>query len=164
MFFLYNICGLQLKISIDWNWKKTCNHKILQGTLSLQWDSLITDAVNSLALGRSQSNFREIIFKLNLVNGGWGISYKITLGWMPLDLTDDKSTLVTITAWCRQATSHYLSQCWPRSMSSNGVTRPQWVKSFRCVNHEIGLMILNSCNAVHMQPPKMAPHKLYSMN
>ena len=30
-------------------------------------------------------------------------------------------------AWCRQATSHYLSQCWPRSLSSYGVTRPQWV-------------------------------------
>ena len=24
--------------------------------------------------------------------------------------------------------SHYLSQCWSRSMSPNGVTRPQWVK------------------------------------
>ena len=31
-------------------------------------------------------------------------------------------------AWCRQATSHYLSQCWPRSRSPYGVTRPQWVK------------------------------------
>ena len=29
-------------------------------------------------------------------------------------------------AWCHQATSHYLSQCWLRSMSSYGVTRPQW--------------------------------------
>ena len=48
---------------------------------------------------------------------------------MPQDLTDDKSTLVQIMAWCRQATSHYLGQCWPRSMSPNGVTRPQWVKS-----------------------------------
>ena len=47
---------------------------------------------------------------------------------MPLDLTDDKSTLVQVMAWCRQATSHYLSQCWPRSVSPNGVTRPQWVK------------------------------------
>ena len=44
------------------------------------------------------------------------------------NLTDDKSTLVQVMAWCRQATSHYLSQCWPRSMSPNGVTRPQWVK------------------------------------
>ena len=30
-------------------------------------------------------------------------------------------------AWCRQATSHYLRQGWPRSMSPYGVTRPQWV-------------------------------------
>ena len=62
------------------------------------------------------------------MNGGWGISYEIALRWMPLDLTDGKSTLVQVMAWCRQATSHYLSQCWPRSMSPNGVTRPQWVK------------------------------------
>ena len=85
--------------------------------------------VNSLAPGRFQFNFRKVIFKLNLVNGGWGISYKIALRWMPQDLTDDKSTLVQVMAWCRQATSHYLSQCWPRSTSPNGVTRPQWVKS-----------------------------------
>ena len=32
-------------------------------------------------------------------------------------------------AWCRQATSHYLSQCWPSSLSPYGVTTPQWVNS-----------------------------------
>ena len=31
-------------------------------------------------------------------------------------------------AWCRQATSHYLSKSWPRSLSLYGVTRDQWVK------------------------------------
>ena len=61
------------------------------------------------------------------MKSGWGISYEIALRWMPQDLTDDRSTLVQVMAWCRQATSHYLSQCWPRSMSPNGVTRPQWV-------------------------------------
>ena len=65
------------------------------------------------------------------MNGGWGISYEIALRWMPLDLADDKSTLVEVMAWCCQATSHYLSQCWPRSMSPNGFTRPQWVKIVR---------------------------------
>ena len=30
---------------------------------------------------------------------------------------DDKSTLVQVMAWCRQATSHYLSQWWPRYIS-----------------------------------------------
>ena len=34
-------------------------------------------------------------------------------------------------AWCRQATSHYLSQCWPRSTSPYGVIRPQWVNTLR---------------------------------
>ena len=28
-----------------------------------------------------------------------------------------KSTLVKVMAWCRKVTSHYLSQCWPRSIS-----------------------------------------------
>ena len=32
-------------------------------------------------------------------------------------------------AWCHQAVSQYLSQCWPKSMSSYGVIRPQWVNS-----------------------------------
>ena len=35
-------------------------------------------------------------------------------------------------AWCRQATSHYLSQWWPWSMSPYGVTRPQWVNHLSC--------------------------------
>ena len=32
-------------------------------------------------------------------------------------------------AWCHQATSHYLSQCWPRSLSPYDVDRPQWFNS-----------------------------------
>ena len=38
-------------------------------------------------LGNFKWNFRLVIFKLNLVNGGWGISYEIALRWMSLDLT-----------------------------------------------------------------------------
>ena len=68
------------------------------------------------------------IFKLILLNGGWDISDEIEPRWIPLNLTDDKSILVQVMVWCRQATSHYLSQCWPRSLSPYGVTRPQWVK------------------------------------
>ena len=33
-------------------------------------------------------------------------------------------------AWCRQATSHYPSQCWPRSVFLHWATRPQWIKTF----------------------------------
>ena len=35
---------------------------------------------------------------------------------------------------CRQATSHYLSQCWPRSMSPYDVTRVQWVKERKSIS------------------------------
>ena len=41
---------------------------------------------------------------------------------MSLDLTD-KSTLVQVMAWCHQATSHYLNQCWSSSMSPYCATR-----------------------------------------
>ena len=60
---------------------------------------------------------------------GWGISHEIDLVWMTLDFTDVQTTLVQVMAWCCQATSHYLSQRWPISLSPYGVTRPQWVKS-----------------------------------
>ena len=57
-----------------------------------------------------------------------GMSCEIALAWMPQILTDDKSTLVLVMALCRQATSHYLSQYWLRSMSPYGITRPIWVE------------------------------------
>ena len=52
------------------------------------------------------------------------ISCETALKWLSLDLTDDKSTLVQVMAWCHQATSHYLNQCWPRFLTPYGVTRP----------------------------------------
>ena len=50
---------------------------------------------------------------------------------MSLNLIDDKSTLVQVMAWCCRATSHYLNQCWPISMSPYGITRPQRVNVVR---------------------------------
>ena len=81
----------------------------------------------SLAPGKFEWNFRYVIFKQISVIDGWGISCEIALIWMSLDFTDDQSTLVQVRAWCRQATSHYLSQCWPRSLMPFDVNRAQWV-------------------------------------
>ena len=50
---------------------------------------------------------------------------------MPQNTFDDESALIQVMAWCHQATSHYLSQCWPRSVSPYGTTRPQWVKHLK---------------------------------
>ena len=102
-------------------------HSWPRGTAS-QAPWIVSFPFNSLATGRFQRNFRKVIFQLALVIGGLSISCKIVLKWMPVDLIDGKSTLVQVMAWCRQA-SHYLSQCWPRSLSPYGVIRPQWVNT-----------------------------------
>ena len=94
----------------------------------------ISSALNSLAPGKFERNFRHIIFKQTSVIDGEGMCSEIALIWMSLDFTDDQSTMVQVMAWCRQASSHYLSQCWPRSLSSYGVTRPQWVNLYRAGN------------------------------
>ena len=86
--------------------------------------------VNSLAPGRcSRNNFTSMIFKLITQNSCLD-SLNVT------GLSHDTSTLVQVMAWCCQTTSHYLSQCWHRSMSPYGVTRPQltismWIKDLR---------------------------------
>ena len=85
-------------------------------------------SLKSLTPGKFEWYFRYQTFQIISVINGWGISCELALRWTSLDLTDDKSTLVQVMAWCRQATCHYLSQCWPRSMLPFGVTRPQWVK------------------------------------
>ena len=83
--------------------------------------------LNSLAPGKSECHSKNVIFNLVLLIGIFRSSYGNALRWMPQDLTDDKSTLVQVMAWCRQATCHYLSQCWLSSLSPYGVARPQWV-------------------------------------
>ena len=85
------------------------------------------ESLNSLAPGRPGCHFKIAIFTLVLLIGIFTSSIDNALRWMPWDLTDDKSTLVQVMAWCRQATSHNLSQCWPSSMSPYGVTRPQLI-------------------------------------
>ena len=96
--------------------------------------------INSLAPGWFEWNFASVNFKLILVLDDWGISCAILLIWMSLGFTDDKSTLVQVMAWCHQATSHYLNQCWPRSKPPYGVTRSQlsqgqrhcWESIYKC--------------------------------
>ena len=74
--------------------------------------------------------FHKWFFKLNLQIDVLGTSCEIGHRWMPQNHIY-KSALIQVMAWCHQTTSHYLSQCWPRFMSSYGVTRPQWFKIMR---------------------------------
>ena len=108
------------------------------------WSSLLMficiswpQIVNSLVPGKFELNFRYLIFQIISVIDGWGISCELALRWMSLNFTDYKSTLVQVMDWCRQATSHYLSQCWPRSLSPYGITRPQWGKGYSSERQQV---------------------------
>ena len=57
-----------------------------------------------------------------------GLNYRIALKFDRPSGDCDWISLFHVTTWCRQATSHYLSQCWPIFMSPFGVTGLRWVK------------------------------------
>ena len=116
------------KLSTHWFrlWLVTCvapSHYLNQCWLIVNW------TFNSLAPGKPGYHFKTVIFNLVFFIGIFTSSNDNPPRWMPCALTNDKSTLVQVMAWCHQATSHYLSQCWPSSMSPYGVTRPQYVKN-----------------------------------
>ena len=110
-----------ISLDFDTSISPLMSNKIFRN-LTVHWKFI----VNSLTPGKFKWSFRYVIFKWILVIDGWVISCEIALIWMSLDSTDDQSTLVQVMAWCHQATSHYLSQCWPRSLPPYGVTRPHW--------------------------------------
>ena len=125
-------------ISEHWNGTSYSDHSVWEtmtclscifNTMTGDWN-IYFYGFNSLATGRSWCEFKSVIFNLALLIGIFKSYYDNVLRWMPQNVTDGKSALAQVMAWCRQATSHYLSQCWPRSTSPYGVTRPQWVNSF----------------------------------
>ena len=73
---------------------------------------------------------------LVLLIGIFKSSYDNVLRWMPQNLTDDKSTLVQVVAWC-----HYLNQYWPRSPTPYGITRPQWVNPYQEKRFLVGVFV-----------------------
>ena len=93
--------------------KKVISENVLRSQLPFWIIHLIRGSVFSLLVtGRWHSNSENIIFKLIIQN----IIYGNALRWMLQNLINGKSTLVQVMAWRHEATSHYLNQCWPRSM------------------------------------------------
>ena len=87
---------------------------------------------NSLAPERCCCGHKLVIFKLISRKYILSIFNATALRWMPRVLTDDYSALIQVMAWCHQKTSHYLGQCWPRSMSPYGIM-PLWVSIYDSV-------------------------------
>ena len=123
MLYSWNLSSHKTRACLSYKVNTTASDELMGGVS--EW----VIKFNSLAPGKFEWNFSYLILQIISVIDGWGISCEMILTWMPQDVTDDKSTLVPVMAWCRQATSHYLSLCWPRSMSPYGVIRPQWVNS-----------------------------------
>ena len=89
------------------------------------WSSgLFPFQFNSLTPGRFDWNLRWVIYKVILV-----------------------ITLVQVMTWCRQTTSHCLKQCWPKSMSPYGITRPQWDKGIAWNNYTMFSIVTSGTNA-----------------
>ena len=91
---------------------------------------------------------------------GWGISCKIALRWMPLDLTDDKSTLVqvVVSSSKKPLPEPMLTQI----MSPYGATRPKWLKgedTFWIVNKVMFFML--QYKSIKMK--YFIPYALYQM-
>ena len=104
-----------------WNWQKVPSW----------WLGLMPDLFNSLDPGRCGSRYKSMIFKLITQYSSLGTHSEIALRQIQQSLINEKLALDEMIAWCHQATSHYMSQCWPRSMLPYGITNTQWVTSWR---------------------------------
>ena len=95
-----------------------------------------------------------MIFKLIIQNSSLGSPSEITLRWILQNLTNEKSTLVQVMVWCCLATSHYLSQSWPRYMAPYGITTPHKELSSKLVNKETCIAIQTSTHWGKGRPRK----------
>ena len=56
-------------------------------------------------------------------------------GYVPVDLKNNKSSLVEGMAWCHQAPSNFLHQCWTRFKMSYSTTWPRNVNQSQSISH-----------------------------
>ena len=91
--------------------------------------------------GSLEIKIKFSISTIQVIYNFQGISCEIAFMWISLNLVDDKSMLVM--AWCCQAASHYLSQCWPRSVLPYGITSTHWVHLYGVLQymlHALGML------------------------
>ena len=76
-------------------------------------------------------------------NSSLGIRWEIALRWMPPNLTNERSTLSQVIAWCCQATNHCLKPMLTRVMLPYDVTWPQCIKASLSLAFYLISVILN---------------------
>ena len=115
-------------IERSWKFYEACLWEPCVNPIPQEYSGLSTRRViKSLAPGGFDYSLKLVNFKLISTINIWSIFSVKLLSGECHNTTDHYSTLVQVMAWCPQATSHYLSQCWPRSLLPYDVTRPQCV-------------------------------------
>ena len=108
-----------------------CFQASMCGLITVPVNCQEQDSIDSLAPEWWGNNFAGVFFKHIMRTGLLSMICETGIRWEPRDPTYGVSTLVSVIAWCRQASGHYIGHCWPWSMSSYGVTRSKWVKMSR---------------------------------
>ena len=103
-------------------------------------------SVNSVLPVRCLHNVINVVFKHIAFINALVFAVALPFGWIPQDLTDQKSMLVQVLAWCLEVRSHYMCECWLNSMSIYDITRPKWfeLNAFE-LNAIIRIKIWNNC-------------------
>ena len=102
-------------------WRHNCWHWLWVKELDLD-----PDRVPSETRSGSKPSLKSSFKSRLIVNMAPGSFFHRAISWHVVK--HDKSTLVEVMAWCRQATSLYMNQCWPSFMWPYGVTTSQWVE------------------------------------
>ena len=110
-----------------------------QQRITSQPDSLNTNRIClwGMRLFSFSNHQTHIISRIVIFN----IYCEIPLRRMPYDLNDDRTALCRAMARCHKAACHYLN-CWIRSLSPYGVTRPQLVNCGWARNKQIATISL----------------------
>ena len=109
-----------------------CSHaSSAPGVWWLTWRWAGNHPINSYVPERCGGNFKSIISKLITQDRSFSTCCKITVWWMSQNFSNEKSASVQVMAWCHQASSYYLNQCWPSFKRLYGITRPRWVNALK---------------------------------
>ena len=114
------------------------------------------------------SNFKSVVCKHILPVKIMSTSYELALSWISQNTFDYKSTLLQVMAWCHQATSHNLSQRWPRSWVNMpyGITEQNgWhfaddIFKYIIFNETVQILIKDSDNEPSLVQAILLPNRL----
>ena len=145
-------------------WHRPGDKPLSEPMMASVTDAYMRHSASKLTHGLSQAgrwscNLGSVTFKL-LSRSTKDITWAFPVKIRQVNATRPHwclSRLVQVMAWCRQATSHYLSQCWSRSLSPYEVSRSQWVNPARVGNIREVCMVLDGLALATLEPIHQEP-------